>query len=34
MFRLQGLLPLHIGSLDEQVARRLKVLRAFESDAP
>jgi malate dehydrogenase (oxaloacetate-decarboxylating) len=31
-FRLHGLLPPHIGSLDEQVARRLKVLRAFESD--
>jgi malate dehydrogenase (oxaloacetate-decarboxylating) len=31
-FRLHGLLPPHIGSLDEQVARRLKVLRAFETD--
>src|ERR1700734_1507383 len=32
VFRLHGLLPPHIGSLDEQVARRLKVLRAFETD--
>ena len=32
MFRLHGLLPPHIGTLDEQVARRLKVLRAFETD--
>src|SRR5271168_301789 len=31
-FRLHGLLPPHIGSLDEQVERRLKVLRAFETD--
>src|SRR5580693_6120347 len=31
-FRLHGLLPPHIGSLDDQVARRLKVLRAFETD--
>ena len=32
VFRLHGLLPPHIGTLDEQVARRLKVLRAFETD--
>jgi malate dehydrogenase (oxaloacetate-decarboxylating) len=32
VFRLHGLLPPHIGSLDEQVARRLKVLRGFETD--
>jgi malate dehydrogenase (oxaloacetate-decarboxylating) len=31
-FRLHGLLPPHIGSLDDQVARRLKALRAFETD--
>jgi malate dehydrogenase (oxaloacetate-decarboxylating) len=31
-FRLHGLLPPHIGTLDEQVERRLKVLRAFETD--
>jgi len=31
-FRLHGLLPPHIGSLAEQVERRLKVLRAFETD--
>ena len=31
-FRLHGLLPPHVGSLDEQVARRLKVLRAFATD--
>ncbi|MGP0061075.1 MAG: NAD-dependent malic enzyme [Beijerinckiaceae bacterium] len=32
IFRMHGLLPPHIGSLDDQVARRLKVLRAFASD--
>src|ERR1700744_6682332 len=32
LFRLHGLLPPHVGSLDEQVARRLKVLRAFATD--
>ena len=32
LFHLHGLLPPHIGSLDDQVARRLKVLRAFETD--
>ena len=31
-FRLHGLLPPHIGTLDEQIDRRLKVLRAFETD--
>jgi malate dehydrogenase (oxaloacetate-decarboxylating) len=31
-FRLHGLLPPHVGTLDEQVKRRLKVLRAFETD--
>src|SRR5271168_2831559 len=32
VFRLHGLLPPHIGTLDEQVTRRLNVLRAFETD--
>jgi malate dehydrogenase (oxaloacetate-decarboxylating) len=32
LFHLHGLLPPHIGTLDEQVARRLKVLRDFETD--
>jgi len=32
LFRLHGLLPPHVGSLDDQVERRLKVLRAFETD--
>jgi len=31
-FRLHGLLPPNVGTLDEQTARRLKVLRAFETD--
>jgi malate dehydrogenase (oxaloacetate-decarboxylating) len=31
-FHLHGLLPPHVGSLDDQVARRLKVLRAFKTD--
>jgi malate dehydrogenase (oxaloacetate-decarboxylating) len=31
-FHLHGLLPPHIGTLDEQIDRRLKVLRAFETD--
>jgi len=31
-FGLHGLLPPHVGTLDDQVARRLKVLRAFETD--
>src|SRR5262245_44721716 len=29
---LHGLLPPHVGTLDEQVARRLRVLRRFETD--
>jgi malate dehydrogenase (oxaloacetate-decarboxylating) len=32
IFGLHGLLPPHVGSLDEQVERRLKVLHAFETD--
>src|SRR5271170_4026069 len=32
VFHLHGLLPPHIGTLDEQVERRLNVLRAFETD--
>ena len=32
MFQLHGCLPPHVGTLDEQVVRRLKVLRAFETD--
>src|SRR3984957_4380714 len=31
VFALHGLLPPHIGTLDEQVARRLKALRAFST---
>jgi malate dehydrogenase (oxaloacetate-decarboxylating) len=31
-FALHGLLPPHIGTLEDQVARRLKVLRGFETD--
>jgi malate dehydrogenase (oxaloacetate-decarboxylating) len=31
-FRLHGLLPPHVGTLDVQVTRRLKVLRAFNTD--
>ncbi|MGE0239056.1 MAG: NAD-dependent malic enzyme [Parvibaculaceae bacterium] len=31
-FRLHGLLPPHVGTLDQQVTRRLKVLRAFATD--
>ena len=31
-FRLHGLLPPHVGSLDEQVSRRMSVLRAFATD--
>src|SRR5271168_2728845 len=31
-FHLHGLLPPHIGSLDDQVARRMYVLRAFETN--
>jgi len=32
LFHLHGLLPPHVGTLEEQMARRLKVLRAFETD--
>ncbi|MDB6058281.1 MAG: NAD-dependent malic enzyme, partial [Verrucomicrobiales bacterium] len=31
IFDLHGLLPPHIGDLDEQMMRRLKALRALES---
>jgi malate dehydrogenase (oxaloacetate-decarboxylating) len=31
-FHLHGLLPPHVGTLDQQVTRRLKVLRAFHTD--
>jgi malate dehydrogenase (oxaloacetate-decarboxylating) len=32
IFHLHGLLPPHVGTLDEQVTRRLRALRAFETD--
>ena len=32
LFHLHGLLPPHVGTLDEQVARRLKALRSFETN--
>jgi malate dehydrogenase (oxaloacetate-decarboxylating) len=32
LFRLHGLLPPHVGTLDEQVNRRLRALRAYSSD--
>src|SRR6201996_5936573 len=32
LFDLHGCLPPHVGTLDEQVARRLKVMRDFDSD--
>jgi malate dehydrogenase (oxaloacetate-decarboxylating) len=32
LFRLHGLLPPHVGALEEQAARRLKVLHAFATD--
>jgi malate dehydrogenase (oxaloacetate-decarboxylating) len=32
VFHLHGLLPPHIGSLDDQVARRMQVLRAYQTD--
>lgn len=32
MFRLHGLLPPHVGTIDEQANRRLKILRAFSTD--
>jgi malate dehydrogenase (oxaloacetate-decarboxylating) len=31
-FRLHGLLPPHVGTLDEQVARRLRFMRRFATD--
>jgi malate dehydrogenase (oxaloacetate-decarboxylating) len=31
-FRLHGLLPPHVGTLDEQVSRRLRFMRAFATD--
>jgi malate dehydrogenase (oxaloacetate-decarboxylating) len=32
LFHLHGLLPPHVGTLEEQATRRLKVLRSFETD--
>ncbi|RDS86216.1 NAD-dependent malic enzyme [Dyella psychrodurans] len=32
VFRLHGLLPPHIGTIDEQIERRLRVMRAFNTD--
>jgi malate dehydrogenase (oxaloacetate-decarboxylating) len=32
LFHLHGLLPPHIGALDDQVARRMKMLRRFQTD--
>ena len=32
LFRLHGLLPPHVGTLEDQAERRIKVLRAFETD--
>ena len=32
IFRLHGLLPPHVGTIDEQASRRLKILRAFSTD--
>jgi malate dehydrogenase (oxaloacetate-decarboxylating) len=32
LFHLHGLLPPHIGTLEDQAARRIKVLREFETD--
>jgi malate dehydrogenase (oxaloacetate-decarboxylating) len=32
LFHLHGLLPPHIGSMDDQVARRLKAIRSFDND--
>lgn len=32
VFRLHGLLPPHVGTIDEQANRRLKILRAFSTD--
>ena len=32
LFHLHGLLPPHVGTLDQQAARRIKVLRDFQTD--
>ncbi|RFU45244.1 NAD-dependent malic enzyme [Paraburkholderia sp. DHOC27] len=32
LFHLHGLLPPHVGTLEDQAARRIKVLRGFETD--
>ena len=32
LFHLHGLLPPHIGTLEDQAARRIKILRGFETD--
>jgi len=32
LFHLHGLLPPHIGTLEDQAARRMKILRGFETD--
>ncbi len=32
LFHLHGLLPPHVGILDDQVARRMKMLRGFQTD--
>jgi len=32
LFHLHGLLPPHIGTLEDQAARRIKVLRSYETD--
>jgi malate dehydrogenase (oxaloacetate-decarboxylating) len=32
LFHLHGLLPPHVGTLEEQTARRIKLLRGFETD--
>src|SRR5580658_4739673 len=32
LFHLHGLLPPHIGTLEDQAARRIKILRSFETD--
>lgn len=32
LFHLHGLLPPHVGTLEDQAARRIKILRSFETD--
>ena len=32
LFHLHGLLPPHVGTLEDQAERRMKVLRGFEAD--